>query len=133
MADPDLAVREKAAADWSTWEDTVISLEPNGVPNSYSGRAPKALLAFVRICAHYFSNNVFLDGEVLLQEAGRLKGIPGVLIHGRLDLGSPLDTAWDLTQRWPDAEIVLVQDSGHTGSEEFRRHWRGALDRFAAA
>lgn len=133
MSDPDPAVREQAATDWCTWEDTVVSLEPNGVPDAYSGRPRQAALAFVRICAHYFSNKAFLDEDVLLREAGRLKGIPGVLIHGRLDLGSPLDTAWDLTQSWPDAEIVLVNDSGHTGSDEFRRQWRGALDRFAAA
>ncbi|HEU5332973.1 MAG TPA: prolyl aminopeptidase [Actinocrinis sp.] len=132
MNDPDPAVREKAAADWCAWEDTAISLEPNGVPNAYGARPPKAVLALVRICAHYFSNKMFLDDEVLLREAGRLKGIPGVLIHGRLDLSGPLDTAWDLAQRWPDAEIVLVMDSGHTGSDEFRAQWRGALDRFAS-
>ena len=29
---------------------------------------------------------------MLLRDAGRLAGIPGVLIHGRLDLSGPLDT-----------------------------------------
>jgi proline iminopeptidase len=132
MNDPDLTVREKAAIDWCAWEDAVISLEANGQPGSYGDRPPKAMLGLVRICAHYFSNYCFLEEDVLLREAWRLKGIPGILIHGRLDLSSPLDTAWDLTQRWPDAELVVVGDSGHTGSDAFRAEWRGALDRFAA-
>jgi proline iminopeptidase len=67
---------------------------------------------------------------VLLQEAGKLAGIPGVLIHGRLDLGGPLQTAWDLAAAWPDAELVVV-DSGHTGNDQMRIEIRLALDRFA--
>jgi proline iminopeptidase len=131
MSDPDPAVREKAAIDWTAWEDSVISLEPNGDPHSYGGRPPKDLLAFVRICAHYFSNDAFLEDGVLLREAWRLKGIAGTLIHGRLDMGGPLETAWDLARRWPDAALIVVNDSGHTGSDSFRTQWRAALDRYA--
>ena len=63
--------------------------------------------------------------------AGRLAGIPGVLIHGRLDLSGPLDTAWELAKAWPDAELVAVRDSGHTGSTTMREQMVSALDRFA--
>ncbi|WP_214412617.1 prolyl aminopeptidase [Sphaerisporangium fuscum] len=131
MEDPDPAVREKAAIDWCTWEDAVISLEPNGKPNAYSDRPPAALLAFVRICAHYFAHGAWLEEGVLLRDAGRLAGIPGVLVHGRLDLSSPLDTAWHLSRAWEDAELVVVDDSGHTGSDAMRGEVRRALDRFA--
>src|SRR2546429_86882 len=55
MESPDPNVRNKAAADWLAWEDAVISLEPNGTPGSYSAQLPHEALAFVRICAHYFS------------------------------------------------------------------------------
>jgi proline iminopeptidase len=131
MEDPDPRVRERAARDWVTWEDAVISLESNGAPGSYSDRPPDALLAFVRICAHYFSHGAWLEEGVLLREAGRLAGIPGVLIHGRLDLGGPLDTAWSLARAWPDAELVIVEDAGHTGSVATRERKRAALDAFA--
>ncbi|MEO3875253.1 prolyl aminopeptidase [Nonomuraea sp. B12E4] len=131
MTDPDFAVRDKAARDWTAWEDTVISMEPNGNPNAYSDRPTEALHAFVRICAHYFSNGAWLEEGVLLREAGRLAGIPGVLVHGRLDLGGPLDTAWELARAWPDAKLVIVEDSGHTGSDTFRKELRAAIDAFA--
>jgi proline iminopeptidase len=132
METPNDDVRAKAAADWLAWEDAVISQEPHGIPNAYSDRPLVAQLAFVRICAHYFSNAAWLEEGVLLRNAGRLAGIPGVLIHGRLDLGSPVGTAWELAQAWPDARLVVIDDSGHTGSEAMRRATGDALERFAA-
>jgi proline iminopeptidase len=113
------------------WEDAVISLEPHGTPNAYSARPPDALLAFVRICAHYFSHGAWLEDEELLRNAGRLAGIPAVLFHGRLDMGSPVGTAWELARAWPDAQLVVVDDSGHTGSEAMKREILRTVDRFA--
>jgi proline iminopeptidase len=129
--DPDPDVRAKATADWLAWEDAVISQEPQGKPNAYSDRPPAAQLAFVRICAHYFSQGAWLEEGVLLREAHRLAGIPGVLIHGRLDMGSPLVTAWQLARAWPDAELRVIDDSGHTGSKAMNDEIIAALDRFA--
>jgi proline iminopeptidase len=116
LENPDPDVRSKAAWDWLAWEDAVISLESAGTPGAYSDRAPDAAIAFVRICSHYFSHGAWLEEGELLRNAKRLAGIPGVLVHGRLDLGSPLGTAWELAQAWPGSELVVVDDSGHTGS-----------------
>jgi proline iminopeptidase len=124
-------VRERAAADWSAWEDAVLSLEPGGKPNLFSDRPSDAVLALVRICAHYFAHGAWLEDGEVLRDAGRLAGIPGVLIHGRLDLSGPLDTAWELARAWPDAELVAVADSGHKGSETMRAEIARAVDRFA--
>ncbi|SDJ50857.1 proline iminopeptidase [Nonomuraea maritima] len=131
LSDPDPKVREKAAVDWVTWEDAVISLEANGTPNAYSDRPGDAVMAMTRICAHYFSHAAWLEEDVLLRNADRLAGIPGVLIHGRQDMGSPLRTAWELSQAWPDAELVVIDDSGHTGSDTFRKALIEARARFA--
>jgi proline iminopeptidase len=131
LDDPDPHVRTRAARDWHAWEDATISLEPHGTPNAYSDRPPRDLLARARLCAHYFAHGAWLEEGALLRDAGRLMGIPGVLIHGRLDLGSPLDTAWALARAWPDADLVVVHDSGHTGSDTMSERKRAALDRFA--
>jgi proline iminopeptidase len=131
MEHPDPSVRERAAVAWVTWEDAVISAEPHGRRNAYSDRPQDALLAFVRICTHYFSHSAWLPEGALIRDAGRLAGIPGVLIHGRLDMGGPPDTAWDLAKAWPGAELHIVEDAGHTGSDRMRELIRGALDRFA--
>jgi proline iminopeptidase len=131
MESPDAEVRRQAADDWLAWEDAVISQEPQGRPKAYSDRPPAAQLAFVRICAHYYSKGAWLEEGALLRDAHRLAGIPGVLIHGRLDMGSPLLTAWEVSRAWPDARLVVVDDSGHTGSETMNKEVLSALDGFA--
>ncbi|MEU8898642.1 prolyl aminopeptidase [Nocardia sp. NPDC048505] len=112
----DPAVRHTAATEWCRWEDAVIAHETLGSPGQYSAKPDTAMLAFVRICTHYFARGAWLDEGVLLREAGRLNGIRGHLIHGRLDLSAPLDTAWELAKAWPEARLHVIEDSGHTGS-----------------
>ena len=131
MEHPDPAVRLRTAQEWTAWEDAVISLEEKGRPGAYSDRPRDALLAFVRICTHYFSHAAWLEEGAILRDAGRLAGIPGALIHGRLDLGGPLDTAWHLARAWPDATLHAVADSGHTGSTAMRERIAAAADAFA--
>ncbi|HEY0167931.1 MAG TPA: prolyl aminopeptidase [Jatrophihabitans sp.] len=131
MESSDPAVREKAARDWCAWEDAIVSLEPGAKPNAYSDRPGDALLAFVRICAHYVAHDAWLEEGQLIRDAGRLAGIPGVLIHGRLDLSAPLDTAWELAQAWPDARLIALADAGHQGSVSKRAASVEALDSFA--
>ncbi|MGW0121267.1 prolyl aminopeptidase [Streptomyces sp. NPDC003327] len=129
MNHPDRAVRERAAADWCAWEDAVLSMEGMGTP--YTDRVDDARLGFVRICSHYFAHGAFLEEGALIRDAHRLAGIPGVLVHGRLDMGGPLTTAWELARAWPDAELRVVEGAGHLGGEETRAHIVTALARFA--
>lgn len=131
MESPDPAVREAAAQEWCAWEDAAIAHETLGSPGQYSGKPDAARLAFVRICTHYFAHGAWLEDGQLLRDAHRLNGIHGVLIHGRLDLSAPLRTAWELAQSWPDAELIVIDDAGHTGSPAFGDALRAAVARFA--
>jgi proline iminopeptidase len=92
---------------------------------------PAARLALVRICAHYAAHGAWLVDGVLLREAHRLAGIPGVLTHGRLDMSGPPDTAWQLARAWPDAELAIIEDAGHLGNEAETNHVLRTLNRFA--
>lgn len=62
---------------------------------------------------HYWRHGAWLEQEELLRDAPSLAGIPGILIHGRLDIGSPLITAWQLHRAWPDSELVVLDIAGH--------------------
>ena len=53
------------------------------------------------------------------------------MIHGRHDMGAPLHTAGELARAWPGAELITVDDAGHTGSDTMRERIRKALDKFA--
>ncbi|WP_069165185.1 prolyl aminopeptidase [Nocardia altamirensis] len=126
----DPATRTALMRAWCAWEDAVISHESLGNPGQYSAKDDAAMLAFVRICSHFFANAAWLAEDQLLDNADKLAGIPGVLIHGRLDLSSPLSTAWELAKAWPDAELQVIDDSGHTGSPQMRTAVLEAVARF---
>ncbi len=131
MEDRDPAVRARATRDWLTWEDAVVSLEPAGKRSFCRDQTSAAALAFVRICAHYATHGTWLAEGELLAGAGNLAGIPGVLIHGRLDLSCRLDTAGELARAWPSAELITIANRGHQGNPGERDAYLAALDRFA--
>jgi proline iminopeptidase len=114
---PDGPERLACAKAWSQWEGTTISLLPNPERVASFG-ADAFATAFARIECHYFANRCFFarDGEVL-EKARRLKGIPGVIVHGRYDVVTPLANAWALRKVWPESELEIVADAGHTMTE----------------
>ena len=87
-------------------------------------------MTFARLVTHYFSHAAWLDDGQILRDSHRLAGIPGELVHGRLDLGGPADTAWQLARAWPDATLHLV-DTGHGGGAVMTSHIIEATNRFA--
>ncbi len=128
---PDPAIHLKAAKDWCTWESALVSVDPDSKPEPRRLK-PSFQLAFTRIVTHYFRHNAWLEDGILLREAGSLAGIPGILIHGRLDFSGPLVTAWELAQAYPDSELVVVNNAGHsTGDPVMGEALIAATDRFA--
>jgi proline iminopeptidase len=131
LCDPDPAVREAAARNWCDWEAAVISIDPrHKPPERYLD--PRFRMVFARIVTHYFSHNCWLEDGQLLRDAARLADIPGAIIQGRLDLGSPLEGPWRLAQAWPAAEFVVVEQAGHeTTTPGMLESIVAAIDRFA--
>jgi proline iminopeptidase len=114
---PDSPERLACAKAWSQWEGKTISLLPNPERVASFG-ADAFATAFARIECHYFVNRCFLKSDdQLLSEAHRLKGIPGVIVHGRYDVVTPVANAWALHKLWPEAEFEIVADAGHTMTE----------------
>ena len=62
-------------------------------------------------------NDFFLGPNQLLEEAGRLRGIPGAIIQGRYDLLCPPVSAYALAKAWPDAKLQFVETAGHSMTE----------------
>jgi proline iminopeptidase len=127
LHDADPAVCEKAARDWCDWEEAHVSLRSSGHNARWDD--PAFRLGFARLVTHYWRNAAWLEDGSLLREASKLAGIPGVLIHGRLDVSGPLDIGWQLSKAWPGSELVVVDDAGH--SLGLGDPMIAALDRFA--
>ncbi len=115
LFDPDVAIREQAARAWCAWEDTHVSLAPGHKPDP-KFEDPEFRLRFARLVTHYWRHAAFLSENQLLRDASKLDGIPGVLIHGRYDVSSPLDTAWELSQAWKSSRLDVIDDGGHGGA-----------------
>lgn len=128
LHDPDPEVRERAARDWCAWEDTHVRTFP-GAAHDPRYDDPELRLRLARLVTHYWANAAFLPDGQLIRDLPRLAGIPGVLVHGRLDISSPPDIAWQLARGWPDADLVLVDDAGHGGGSWVGELRRG-IDRF---
>jgi hypothetical protein len=124
----DPAVRAKAASDWCAWEEAML---PTSAHNPRYDD-PVFRYGFARLVTHYWSNGHFLSYDgVLLNEAGRLAGVPGVVIQGNLDLINLLGTPWHLTAAWPGSELILIYDAGHGGNAALFSAIVGATDRYA--
>jgi proline iminopeptidase len=126
----DRAARLAAARAWSVWEGETSTLLPEGPATGHAEE--KFALAFARIENHYFVHGGWFEEGELLAKAERLRAIPGVIIQGRYDMVCPPITAFELSQRWPEAEFHMVEDSGHSFAEPGTLHRLiEATDRFA--
>lgn len=133
LTSDDPGVRKQAARAWSQWEGATLSLYPDpGRVHKFGGEEFAA--AFARIECHYFINGGFFDPETqLLDNVGRIRHVPAVIVQGRYDVCTPVTTAWDLHRAWPEADFRLVPDAGHASSEPGIVHELvSATDRFAA-
>lgn len=127
LCDPDPAVHVPAARAWAGWELAANTLLPQAPPPLDD----PTLVAFARIESHYFSQGCFLDEDQLLRDAHRIRHLPGVIVNGRYDMKTPFGAAWDLHRAWPEAELHVVEDAGHSGAEPSKLHQLVAVtDRF---
>jgi len=128
----DLVVRLEAARAWSVWEGSTSKLF---FDESLAARFARDefSLAFARIECHYFVNHAFLEEDQLLRDVDKIRSIPGVIVQGRYDVVCPLTSAWDLHRAWPEAELRIVPDAGHSVTEPgIVDRLIEATDRFAA-
>jgi len=108
--------RLRAARAWSRWEGATSTLTTKNTVIEHFGEAHLAL-SLARIEAHYFVHRVFLESDQLLRDIERIRGIPGIIIHGRYDVICPAEQAWSLARAWPEAQLGIVPTAGHAASE----------------
>ncbi|MBC6469143.1 prolyl aminopeptidase [Actinomadura alba] len=130
---PDPKVRIAAARAWSQWEGSTVTLRPDPELVDHFGE-PDYAVAFARIENHYFVNEGFFTEDQLLLGVDKIRHIPAVIVQGRYDVCTPVATAWDLHQAWPEADFHIVDDAGHAFDEPGILHRLiEATDRFARA
>lgn len=112
----DEVARMAAAKAWSVWEGRAATLRPSkSVIDHFAN--PSTALSLARIECHYFMNDSFLESDQILRDAKRLADIPGIIVHGRYDVVCPVENAWSLHRVWPQAQLNIIPDAGHSASE----------------
>jgi proline iminopeptidase len=123
----------RAATAWSVWEGATsyLRVNPDYVTKfredgAYAG-------AFARIECHYFVNRGFFRSDnQLIEDVGKIRHIPAVIVQGRYDVVCPARSAWDLHKAWPEADLRIVPDAGHSAFEPgITSELVAATDRFA--
>jgi proline iminopeptidase len=114
----DSSKKIEAAKAWSTWEGSTVRLiQDKDFIGDFSDE--KFAEAFARIECHYFMNNAWFDSDNhLIENVDKIRHIPAVIVHGRYDIICPVENAWELHQAWPESELHIIPDAGHSIFEE---------------
>jgi proline iminopeptidase len=117
LTSPELSVRSAAAKAWSIWEGSTSKLytDPEFIKR-FGG--DDFAMAFARIECHYFINKGFFkeDGW-LLKNVDKIRHIPTWIVQGRYDVVCPATSAYELHALWPESQLFIIPDAGHSASE----------------
>jgi proline iminopeptidase len=113
LMNPDPEIHMPAALAWSKYEGACATLLPSeATVNSFLD--PVVALGLARLEAHYFSNDIFLPENFLMDNIGKIHHIPTTIVQGRYDVVCPIVTAHEVVENWPEANYIIVPDAGHS-------------------
>lgn len=114
-SDNELA-RMAAAKSWVLWKARCSSLQPHlAMIEHYNAPHYALTLATLECC--FIVNQYFIKDNQVINNAHKIRHIPTWLVHGRYDMISPLQGAWDLHQALPSSSLRIVRDAGHSDRE----------------
>ena len=117
LTSEDPKTRQTAAKAWSIWEASTSKLVPDTDLMERFGEGSFAD-AFARIECHYFTNGGFFEQpDQLLNNVEKIRHIPAVIVQGRYDIVCPMTSAWELHRAWPEAELIVIKEAGHSATE----------------
>lgn len=115
LTSDDESVRIAAARAWGAWEGGILTLQESPESEAEYG-SPEIAVSMATLEAHYFRHGIFLEPNQLLRDIGRIRHLPGVIVHGRYDMDCTVANAFELHAAWPEAEFHVVV-AGHASSE----------------
>lgn len=105
-----------AAKAWASWEGLCATLKPS--PKTVSGFIdPKTAVPMAKITSHFMHNHCFIEENQILNNMDTIKHLPCIIVHGRYDMVCTLENAQSLYDVWPEAEMDIVREAGHSAFE----------------
>jgi proline iminopeptidase len=66
------------------------------------------------LTCHYSVHDGFSQGQEILASIGAVRSVPAIAVQGRNDMVCPVSTAYDLHRAWPELELQVVTEGGHS-------------------
>lgn len=77
-------------------------------------------LLCARIAFHYAGHRYFIRENQILDEIEKIRNIPALIVHNRMDFCCPPQQAWELHKAMPQSELIIIPDYGHSTSRILR-------------
>ena len=112
-------IAKQAAVAWNKFEGSILKLLPSSDLNNFDDDINYEFeLARAKVQLHYINSSCFIDGNAILNEVKVLKNIPIEIVQGRYDMVCPPKTAYELKKQLPHSELIIIDDAGHSASED---------------
>lgn len=116
LCSPDASTQLQAAQAWARWEFSISRLKIDKATVDHICQ-DKYSLAFSRIECHFLKYDCFLTPNQLLENIHKIQHIPAIIVQGRYDVICPVSSAWALKKAWPNAQLQIIDDAGHSMAE----------------
>lgn len=109
----DEVAAHRAAKAWLAW-GAQLALGATYDAGEIDARTDASYMPQTYIELHYAMNKYFIEENQILLQCHKIpKKLPVILIHGRHDVVCPPEASYQLKQRLPSAELLILPNSGH--------------------
>ena len=127
MFSPRIKDNLKALSYLGAYEYMLGQLEPKFT--ELDEASPESIKS-AQIAFYYDQNEYFISRNKILANADKIKHIPALIYHNRMDFCCPVKQAWELHQALPKSELVILPEYGHSNPrllKEMRKKLRTFL------
>jgi len=112
LTSDDPEAQKKALETYGCFERVLGALSPRwGKVDEIEEKA----LGYARIYAQYAVEHYYIKDNEILRNVKKIKHIPTLIVHNRLDMLCPLQGAYELAKNLDDCKLVIVPERGHVG------------------
>ena len=98
---------------WVDYEGSCSTLYPQ-FRTITSDAERHAAWVLAKMECHYYKHHPFKDDTHILSMVDSFRHVPGVIVHGRYDMITPIESAYKLHKAWPESDFIIVPDGGHS-------------------
>lgn len=107
----------KALSYLGSYEHMLGQLAPKFEPQIELNEAD---LKAARVAFYYEQNKYFMSDNQILARIDKIKRIPMLIVHNRMDFCCPPQQAWELHKAMPNSKMVLNAGYGHSTATLFK-------------